>query len=465
MIRSILLFTMFSGLLSSQAKAQDATTSGAAATSPAKNGDLRKMYEDIEIMRRLLQGKLEKHYSARATGMGSMGMMEGMMGSTGMMSEGMAGEMSGYSGSADMLLSAGLGMVPAPAISIEGVYLLDHGIVFTVHFSESPSSGSRPYPAGDLNAQACLKCHVADKQQISEKFTDSIAQRPKPLTDWEKTRQDVLGIKAFDQGTSSTASMIEVCGPGTISELVWAVLGENGRHFSELPAAERVTVAITLGKPIKKQGSNPFGSGRGSAMSSGFGGPSGAGRGDMSEGPVGPATGAGVIDVFGESGGEYGSEADPNTVTGKGPGDGKSSYRDYLLLGDLHMQQNKPAQALKAYEGALSTLAGTEQPTAEMLKAVPPKTKLAIIDLHHKLTQAALASDQAEVAKAWVERLIVLQKDSPSKAAPTQAAKRLALPGRVIISAEKALLDLVGERITLQDFKTRAKVEHLSLKD
>jgi hypothetical protein len=44
-------------------------------------------------------------------------------------------------------------------------------------------------------------------------------------------------------------------------------------------------------------------------------------------------------------------------------------------------------------------------------------------------------------------------------------AKRLALPERLIISAEKTLLNQVGTEITLQDFKTRAKLEHLSLRE
>lgn len=473
MIRSVVLFAVCGGLLLNQASAQDAATEELAATVSAKNLDMRKMYEDIEIMRRLLQGKFEKLSSARTSGMGDMGMM----------GEAMEEDMSGYSAMGMMSMGPFGTTEASPAITIDGVYLSGHGIVFTVNL-EGPSSGTYHYPARDLQASACIKCHVADKQQIEQRFSKLSTNKAKPLTDWEKTRQDVLGIGDTGQRTTLVTPVIDVCHPGMISEVVWQVLGVNGRYFSELPAAERVTVAITLEKPIEHQGATAFGPAMVPAMGSGFRGSSGSGRGRTGFGPRfsrmgtalggSPGTDSGGYGESGASsggfdpyGGEYGSGTDPMAAAGSetGPGKGKSTYRDHLLLGDLHMQQNKPAQALKAYEVALLTLAGSESLTAKELEEVSENTKNVIFDLHQKLAQAALANNQAEVAKTWVERLIELQKGSGSKTAPADEAKRLPLPGRLIISAEKSLLDQVDSGISLEEFKTRAKVEHLSLKE
>ncbi len=319
---------------------------------------------------------------------------------------------------------------------------------------------------------------MSDKEQIGQRFTELTTNRPKPLSDWEKTRQDVLGIKAAERRTTFVTSLIDVCHPGMISEVVWHVLGQNGCHFSELPAKERVTVAITLGHPLKKQGANPYGSGMGRpgfgrSQSSGYSGEYDGGGseeysgGDSSDesGGFGSAPTRGIISNGGVGGG-FGAGTGPMGTSGGGAGSGagKSPYRDYLLLGDLHMKQGKPAQASKAYESALATLGDPKKLTVGELKDASTKTKHAIYELHQKLAQAALANDQAEVAKTWVEKLIALKKGATSKAAPKEEAKRLALPGRVIISAEKSLLDQVGSNIPLDDFKTRAKVEHLSLK-
>jgi hypothetical protein len=58
-----------------------------------------------------------------------------------------------------------------------------------------------------------------------------------------------------------------------------------------------------------------------------------------------------------------------------------------------------------------------------------------------------------------------LQKQAASKAPPKKESKHLTLPARLIISAEKPLLDEVGSKITVSDFKNLAKVQHLPFQD
>ncbi len=459
MIRSVVLFVLCGGLLTSQSKAQDTSTGGRSATPPANDGGLRKMYEDIEIMRRLLQGKLENHYSARAMGMGSMGMTEGM-GGMGMTVAGMPGEMAGDGGSADMMLTTGLGMFQALTISIDGVYLSDHGIVFTVAFSERPASGSQPYPSGNLNANACLKCHVADKEQISQKFSDVIEQ-PEAVDGMGKNSPRRLGHQRREP-----RNLFDDFGDGRLPaghnfRVNLDGLGENGRHFSELRPEERVTVSITLGKAARNPAATSFGSAMDSGMPA-MGLQPGTSDSVYGEETLNPATGSSSGGTFPPTegvGSGYGDMVSPLGTSGSETyaKEFQAAYRDYLLLGDLHMKQNKPAQALEAYEGALKALANPEELTAEKLQGASTKTRRTILDLHHKLTQAALASEQPELARSWIERLILLQKGATSKTPPEEQANRLALPTKLILSAEKSLLDQVGSEITLQDFKTRGQ--------
>lgn len=459
MIPRILLFAACCCLIGSQVAAQDATRKRLF-NFEAKEIDARKMYEDIEIMRRLLRGKLDNLQSARKRAMGGMQMMDGQADALFSLGYLAANGMAQFGSRARSTQSA--------AVNIDGVYLPGHGVVFTVNLPAGATLAPNPHSSLNLDVSSCANCHESDPQ-VKQRFAESLAKQPKPLTEWEKTRRDVLGIKAADRKKAPAVSLIEICDPGTIAELVLHVLSENGRHVSQLPSDEQVTVAITFRKPAEKQKSHFSDVGNGIfKVLVDDGGSLGSGSGitfkDVRLGvgvdQAGPAQSPGPNPI---DNAVQGFESVDDRGKAKG-GNGKSTYRDYLLLGDLHMKQNKPDQAFKAYERALSTLADPAKLTHAELQDATTATRRAILDLHQKLTQAALADKKAEVAKKWVERLIGLQKAPSSRATPKDATKPLSLPARLIVSAQKLLLDQVGaEKITFDDFRKKASVQHLSL--
>ncbi|TMQ32301.1 MAG: hypothetical protein E6K70_19285 [Planctomycetota bacterium] len=99
-----------------------------------------------------------------------------------------------------------------PIETVEGLYLKRHGVVYTagllVHYLETIKPSSRPVP--------------------------------KPLTEWERVRQQVRGDKA------ETPAQPLAHARESLADQVLRMLAENGHNFSSLAPDETVTVAVTL---------------------------------------------------------------------------------------------------------------------------------------------------------------------------------------------------------------------------
>ena len=158
--------------------------------------------------------------------------------------------------------------------------------------------------------------------------------------------------------------------------------------------------------------------------------------------------------------GSYGgSDEEGEEYSSYGPGR-PSTVRDHILLGDLHMKQNKQREAIRAYEKALSRLyaSGDEGDTIRTRGAGRSVTT----EVYTKLAQASLASGDVKTAKKWLDQAMSLRNREPESAGSRRASAS-AMPTKLMISAPKTLLDgFRAGSISLDDFKKAAVVEHLT---
>ena len=173
-----------------------------------------KMYEDIEIFRRILDGKLNPYYPLHIVeGTGGMaGMQGGMMGMRGgMMGGGMQNPMPNQPPTGNMV------SFPIPQThresshSLEGVYLEGHGIVDTATLASL-------HPRGK---------------------TDSAPSAPVEVDEWESARRKVRNEK--EEPKKSVPSK-----PPELSEVMLDLLVKHGHRFSQLNDNETLTLVLTV---------------------------------------------------------------------------------------------------------------------------------------------------------------------------------------------------------------------------
>jgi hypothetical protein len=394
-----------------------------------------QLYEDIEIMRRLLAHAIQGHQArqVRSVTFSPDGKVlagagqEISLGRFAFSPDGktLAAEQDGTvrlwdSASGRALRSFGVGQAIAGSDMV-GVYLKGYGVVYTLTLPPQPPD-AKP------------------------KATKPAA---KPVSDWERVRKQVRG----DKVELLAGALIER--EPDLAEIVLRVLADNGRHFAHLGDTERLTVAVTF-------------------------------RGDGKKGDQRPTTGtrqwldstmrpqAGYYDRTGQPGAanfytELAARAAGPAAPPPGAPANPSTASDYELLGDLQLKHGHVKEAIVAYKQA-------GQKLADPSKAGP---------LYIKLGQAYLVLGQetsgvpAEVA---VKRAIdFLKRSQGSGASDAQiagvialltraqeaqalAAKAAAVPAQLVISAPKDLLDQVGAgKISFEDFRRRATVDHRPL--
>jgi hypothetical protein len=169
-------------------------------TGPSVQPRPDSMYEDIEIMRRLLNTRLERLQTATATS-GSPRYYP-LVGPASMV-PGASGMDSGFAPVAPQGARANL--------HTEGVYLKGQGAVFTL---------TLPPPQRDPRPEAATSTG-------------------KPLSDWERMRKEIRGeevaVKDGDPKRKEPA----------LADVILRVLADNGKHL-QLPENESLTVVVTF---------------------------------------------------------------------------------------------------------------------------------------------------------------------------------------------------------------------------
>jgi len=386
----------------------------------AKPESQAPMYEDIEIMRRLLHDKLQALYP------GAVRLWDTTTGKELGLSTWLerAADLSGLALSSDgkvLARSTDLHGLTTAAFSPdgrrlatveqagrqlpfpEGVYLKGRGVVYTLTLP----------PPGPVAGDA--------------------AEPAKPVSDWERLRKEVRGEKP------ETVKKTQPRKPPGIAEAVLRMLAENGQHFSQLPENESLTVVITFRQA------------------------EGGGQARLEDWKRDLAVANAQIEVLRDRGYLAGSLSgnppaaarDQSTatnreqlLTGKLVFDESSASRDYELLGDLHTKEGRMKEAADAYRKAVEVEKDPQHAAALILK-------IAGIHLGNK--------EEAEARKAMDRARELLS--STSKPTPAKPAATPRVPAKLIISASKELLDQVGAgKITFEEFKKAATVDYVPLR-
>ncbi len=400
----------------------------------AEKEQARRRYEEIEIMGRLLDRSL-----ARLPG---VGFHDDSPRAFAFSPDGKwlaSGDDAGRVRLWDATTGKGLGDIHRHGMSVpsspQGVYLPGHGVVYTmtlpVHHQKVVGASAKP--------------------------------APKTLTEWERVRKELRGEKIEPAAAKDAGDV-------SVADAVLKLLADNGRHVTQLGENESLTVALTLplgpaqacaachdmkgGKPAGPRNQNTSGTPKADI----------ARRGD------------GFIEgMLNERNFDLASGA-PDAAGAKVPqnvGTAKADAQKQGLLGDLHLRQGQYPQAvdtyrktLEAYRKALEFERRSSLDTTGVLPKPDVKAELEVLEFTTKLAQALAAQGKIAEAKKVLQEMAdkvqrAAQADAPPK--PTAAASEAALPGKLVVSVSKKLLDqMAGGKMTFEEFRKQASVEHLT---
>jgi hypothetical protein len=315
------------------------------------------------------------------------------------------------------------GLVPA---AVEGVYVEGHGVVFTVTL---PAVGD-PRPTGPKAA-------------------------PAAVNDWDRIRKELNGEKV-DAAPPAAAQ------PPSVGDVILRVLAENGQHFRHLDPNERLTVAVTF------RGHWPAGV----RHHTGANDPAGQNV-NIIGGTLTLGTGTGT-GTFNAANPVTVAQQPANAATSQIPSfpslsdpNQPRTARDYELLGDLHLRQQRYDQALDALRRAIEQLeTGLKHDPAAANREESFKR---LAGLYAKLAQALLAAGKVDEARALLDRTRRIHVDPTGTENPstkTTKPEPARLPARLIISARKSLLDAVGSgKMDFETFRKQASVDYLTFGD
>jgi hypothetical protein len=281
------------------AQAPSATAPAAATVAPA---DLKAMYEDIEILRRIMNRDLQRHQCAschsspRALAFSPDG-------------RALAVQTDASVNVAQLwqMAPAGHGDLAHQFTGAEGSYLKGFGVVYSITLPPIPG---------------------AKQTSPSEPVT-------KPLSDWDRVRKQLRGEKVEPTPAPPRRE------PGLI-DVVLKSFADNGRHFTHLGPTESLTLVITF-RPVKASaGPATMGSPAMAPGLQGFNLPQPVRLWDSTGKPKTSSRHT-----------PLGNEIIYSFPTQPGVPANPTSARDFELLADLQCKQGRAEEAIRAYQKAL----------------------------------------------------------------------------------------------------------------
>jgi hypothetical protein len=219
---------------------------------------------------------------------------------------------------------------------------------------------------------------------------------------------------------SAAASQLTVCEPGKTAHRLVAKLSENARHVRHLPANERVTVVVTY------------------------------------DGVAGSARNRHVLND--PVSGEVHGTRPLVLTTDKGVPVARgftAEEAQQLTLGDLHLKQNKPKEAVSAYTRGLSRYKEPVARIAPQPGLTPAQQgdfagelQKGVRDAYAKLAQAWLAAGDADKAQAALDMARKFKVEVATAEAADAREKTLPVPAKLAVSVAKADLDKAGDDVT-----------------
>jgi tetratricopeptide (TPR) repeat protein len=402
MTRALICLTAAWGLLLPGSAAAQHSSLSSEPNGLGKPADLERMNEDIEVMRRILSRALLAQPGVTSTsGVKAVTFSpDGKVLATGARDDA-ARLWHGYTGEQLVKLAGYLHSIPlADLHGPEGTYLKGYGVVYSM----------------------TLPLHYQDAVREPGKTAH------KPLSQWERVRRELRGekVEAEDRGGEGKDA--------SLAERVIQALADNGRHFSQLADAEQVTVAVTLRPVASCTACHAAGVTR---IRSAQGGPSGYPSAGLFDNPPAPAANA--------------PQAPPKEVEAAAV-----QAQNFVQLGDMRMKQDRPREAVEAYEKAIDL--GVKILAFQKLQVAEgrgPEQRGSLDEYYLKLARAYLRSGDNERALETLKKAT-----SPAQRA---AAGKPALPAKLVIAASKRLLDQVGHgKMTFEEFRKQVTVDYSS---
>lgn len=306
-----------------------------------------------------------------------------------------------------------------------GSYLPEYGVVYQLRAPGLPRAGNQPSAGERKEASAWQRARGWLEAAAPQEAQGERPRVSRTFEDESRWKQyltlDALGMPSRQEPTQEELV-------GKLLEL----LAENGRHFRHLGEGDRVTIATTF---------------------RGFGEPSK----NVRHGWLSP-----VVD-----------KADMEVVTGRllskmpvafPEGSQTGTAEGYEMRGDLHMRQDNPQEAVKAYEKALKDAAVLVSVNNELMLHVKAYQGRTLTDQHRrllrKLAQAMIAANDVEPAIRLLQRLAPWHSSGTS-GDTTPSAQAVPLPAKLVVSVRKADCDAVAAgEITGEEFRARARVDY-----
>ena len=353
------------------------------------------MRENVEVMRKLLNEGLLEVYGFPAV----VPVNRGQGGTAGVQSW-------------NTLLQSHARSDPHELPHPEGVYLKGHGVVYSV---------TLPFPPGDPRPGAEITA-------------------AKPLSAWDRARQELRGIKQEPVPKGHTGRRLSV------GEVLVRTLAENGSHFPELQDSEQITVAVTFRgtsscvacHTIPGGGDNRTSAAAGSWRQAvqGEAAPESAGGGTASSSGAGAGGGAG---------GDSGAAAE---------------IRRQIALGDLHLRQSRWGDAIRSYGEALQFFEQRRQKAPVQVAQL-----LAAAEAAGKAAQAMEGHGQEESYRKALNLAADYASEAKRLASGTSVQRTSAatpVPAKLVVSASKKLLEQVASgKMSIDEFRKGATVEFL----
>lgn len=404
--------------------------------------DMKAMYEDIEVMRRLLARELNNHRDVQSPwlfqlsnandktytntvnkGLQWLGAQQGL----GASSSDKAGINTLFSLLAAGAVDGNTFYVPpqvhsTAAIPFEGIYLKGHGVAFTatIPFSETVVLNTPNKSLALLSG--CGKCHT--DQSVRTLVTPQVETTPKSSSAWEQMQKEVRGISEPAKSQADAHVRVQdICSPGNLTEIYLKLFAENGFNFKQLPAGEYLTVAITFGEPGKE--------------------------GVKAERLLTASIMQSYQNAFAAA---------------------YKTAEEVAALGDLHAKQHKHDEAMKCYSDAIKRL--ESQPltfhgelSAAAAKENTEKGTRLLRNAYTKQAQELLALGKLNEARAALDKganaIVKLGATTNSSAATNVAASTL--PAKLIMCVSKKSLDDVhAGTIDMEQFKKQADVQTIN---
>lgn len=340
----------------------------------------------------------------------------------------------------------------SPVGPFDGVYLPGAGVVYTLHVPVGAgvvADGSRV----GLNS-SCNSCHTGiaahDKHPTAANAQcstchDAGVTPPAPLSDWDRTKQDVRGEKAKSADPTPKKERAALCQPGGLHTQIAGVLAANAKNMRHLPEKEGITVVVTFDE-VKPTGR--------------------VWKGTTYFEPVEKIEDGKPVTKHELRTKEEWVDADPNPTPAAT--DGKpftTAETQKLTLGDLHLKQGKHKEACEAYGDALArfwakefkiTLQGL---TPAQRNKYADELQKGVRDAMKNYAKALLLADQPERAKEALEMatgFIVLE------VTPTTVPAKNTAPAKLLVSVTKADIDAAKDAAAV---KTAVKAERVNFPD